>query len=403
MRVNIQLGWVDFSREDRKKTLDIMQLLSQGTLDELGIGLIRDSISEILFPGTSTIHTRAKYFFIVPDILQKLKQDICSKKIKGVNYQSAVKHLETVEHTVTKILCENNPDELGIIGSSRANDIAWVKRGPTEVYWSSLKKYDFIKDKNITISNCIRNIIKSCENSLEKQSARAEEDDSDAGNYKITSLLDKELVKLLPLKDTSITLNKEQAKYLSKKIIESYPDSLLGVILNNKQLMKEVIALDNFNALSQFVKQHKLIDFKTQIKLAKDFSLFVYVLRIMYNIIISERSNEEAIKEFDENKDKLEKISDNLCIDIIFNVFNVKKDTGLIIFLKNAKNAMKKNDIEALKEIITKREKALKREARAKTCSPSIDKYKNNWQGGKELDYRFFQAQNLVNEIYSVL
>ena len=35
-------------------------------LDELGIGLIRDGFSDLFFPGTSTIQTRAKYFFIVP-------------------------------------------------------------------------------------------------------------------------------------------------------------------------------------------------------------------------------------------------------------------------------------------------------------------------------------------------
>nr|WP_298051903.1 hypothetical protein [uncultured Lachnoanaerobaculum sp.] len=37
----MQLGWVDFSKEDRQKALDVINLLSeQGTVDELGIGTI---------------------------------------------------------------------------------------------------------------------------------------------------------------------------------------------------------------------------------------------------------------------------------------------------------------------------------------------------------------------------
>lgn len=41
-----------------------------GTLDELGIGSIRDTFSDELFPGTSTIQTRARYFLFVPWIMQ---------------------------------------------------------------------------------------------------------------------------------------------------------------------------------------------------------------------------------------------------------------------------------------------------------------------------------------------
>jgi hypothetical protein len=34
----------------------------QDTRDELGLGTIRDGFANILFPGTSTIQTRARYF-----------------------------------------------------------------------------------------------------------------------------------------------------------------------------------------------------------------------------------------------------------------------------------------------------------------------------------------------------
>ena len=68
----MQLGWIDFSKEDRQKALDVINLLSeQGAVDELGIGIIRDAFANYFFPGTSTIQNRAKYFLIVPYVLRE--------------------------------------------------------------------------------------------------------------------------------------------------------------------------------------------------------------------------------------------------------------------------------------------------------------------------------------------
>ena len=71
----MQLGWIDFSKSERSKILSVLDLLTEaGTLDELGIAPIRDSFANIFFPGTSTIQTRAKYFFIIPYILKDLER-----------------------------------------------------------------------------------------------------------------------------------------------------------------------------------------------------------------------------------------------------------------------------------------------------------------------------------------
>ena len=70
----MQLGWIDFSKTERNKILSVLDLLSEpGTLDEVGIAPIRDGFSNLFFPGTSTIQTRAKYFFLVPYALKELE------------------------------------------------------------------------------------------------------------------------------------------------------------------------------------------------------------------------------------------------------------------------------------------------------------------------------------------
>ena len=66
------LGWIDFSKEERDKALDILRLLQDpGAVDELGIGIVRDAFADAFFPGTSTLLTRAKYFVVVPYIIQE--------------------------------------------------------------------------------------------------------------------------------------------------------------------------------------------------------------------------------------------------------------------------------------------------------------------------------------------
>ena len=83
-----QIGWIDFSPQDRERVATVLDLLEQpGVVDELGIGTIRNALSDWLFPGISTIQTRAKYFIIVPRIFRdyqlayEKKKDLPSLKV----------------------------------------------------------------------------------------------------------------------------------------------------------------------------------------------------------------------------------------------------------------------------------------------------------------------------------
>lgn len=61
------LTWLDYSEHERRKMLDVVHLFQEkDTRDELGIGTVRDAFADLLFPGTSTIQRRARYFLFVP-------------------------------------------------------------------------------------------------------------------------------------------------------------------------------------------------------------------------------------------------------------------------------------------------------------------------------------------------
>src|SRR5262249_50757772 len=62
-----RLAWLDTSDRERRKALDVIDLLrQQERRDELGIGGVRDALADILSPGTSTIQTRTRYFLFIP-------------------------------------------------------------------------------------------------------------------------------------------------------------------------------------------------------------------------------------------------------------------------------------------------------------------------------------------------
>ena len=55
------------------------------TRDELGLGTIRDAISNALFPGTSVIQTRLRYVLFVPWVYQALERN---KRVHASNVEA---------------------------------------------------------------------------------------------------------------------------------------------------------------------------------------------------------------------------------------------------------------------------------------------------------------------------
>ena len=132
----MQLGWVDFSREDREKVLDVMNLLQEpGAVDEIGIGVIRDAFANLFFPGTSTVQTVAKYFLIVPYILKE-----AADGQYGGDLRKIMQRIDDEEKQCGIRLMQNCPGEDGIIGR-RVLPQKWVARRPSSIYWNGIRTY----------------------------------------------------------------------------------------------------------------------------------------------------------------------------------------------------------------------------------------------------------------------
>ena len=68
------LAWLDHDDEEQQQMREAIELFrEEGTIDELGLGRIRDALSERMFPGTSVLWGRARYLLIVPWFFQALE------------------------------------------------------------------------------------------------------------------------------------------------------------------------------------------------------------------------------------------------------------------------------------------------------------------------------------------
>jgi hypothetical protein len=124
-------AWLSYSESERRKALDVISLFRErDTRDELGIGVIRDAFADLLFPGTSTIQTRARYFLFVPWVYQRLEK----KRVRSAEIAERARRdeLALIEHLAES----DDPD--GTIGIDARQTL---KRLPSNVYWQGLERW----------------------------------------------------------------------------------------------------------------------------------------------------------------------------------------------------------------------------------------------------------------------
>lgn len=133
-------------------------------------------------------------------------------------------------------------------------------------------------------------------------------------------------------------------------------------------------------------------------RMASSFSDFIYIVRTLYNVIVSDGNNQTAVREFERLSPDLKYIAD-IDIDAVLKRLNVYTNPMLRSFLLQIRADMKISDVEALKKHIKQREVQLKGVSRAKTAHPG-EFDSDVWFGGGQLDYRFSNAKVILKDIF---
>ncbi|GAA1210870.1 DUF6361 family protein [Rhodoglobus aureus] len=139
------IAWLDASSEDQRRMREIVNLFSErDSRDELGIGQIRDVLSDTLFPGTSTLLTRARYMLLIPWAFAAAAK-------QGLDADEIARRVEKNERNLIATL-KRDTDGEGLLGKTAG---AALKTLPSSTYWAALRQYGILADPSQSQADAI--------------------------------------------------------------------------------------------------------------------------------------------------------------------------------------------------------------------------------------------------------
>ena len=408
-----ELGWIDFSDTDKQKVMKVIEMLQpDGTVDELGVGVIRNALSDAMFPGITTIMTRAKYFFIVPRILQTY----ISRPPRNM---SSREYLRQEENEIMQTLSEQNNfgDKNGIIGISVAKQNQYLSRRqwkelirkPSTIYWNGIRTYK-IYSGDYSLSNFLDIIESESRHSTSLGYRAAEGETSDD---KDAEVIDK-IIFLLPdsaknwKADLQIELSPIEADFLKHKIIDNHPDILLAKILKSQEAIHGFLDSSSFQDMCEMPFVRSLgNDNQVIIFTARDFWQIMYGAHIRYNIILhsrhgSEEFGNECRKSWEEWVEKMQQF-DWLSFDrdLMWQTTRqhsiIKPFTERFINQWMDKIQNQEYQPEYLDSLIESQERNNK-PSRSKLSKQNDEKF-DKWVGIGNMDFRFRNARTIAEDI----
>lgn len=128
------IAWLNTSPDDERRMRELVRMFSEpGTLDDLGIGQVRDALGDKLFPGSSTLHTRARYYLFIPWIFKDAARNASGSTLLS-RAQNSERRLIVAMH--------NAGATDGLIGRVAGEQ---VRSLPSSLYWSALRRYGILR------------------------------------------------------------------------------------------------------------------------------------------------------------------------------------------------------------------------------------------------------------------
>lgn len=422
-----QIGWIDFSPKDRDRVKRFMDLMGMGgVVDELGIGMIRDAMSNKLFPGFSTLYTRAKYFFITPYILLE-------KEKKQTMRQSGKDYFHKAEIDTNRIIIqyyENHPkrDVESYFGKDKKDGN--LKRQPSEIYWNGIQHLHLLEsesslDQILTEKHSLMNELLSKNRGDDTTKEQGENQVIGCENVSYDSNWQQFIT------DNGLRLTRTEAETLRDRLQFYSKNSLPASLVTNDALWtlyksalnesKQSDYLDN--AFVHFVKSsiHLISNEELRENLIKahDMALFLHGAHIAYNIQLWSKVDAPADFINKRRSEGIEWLKNLRSSMINFNDFQINdciKGTNLKTptqkFLNSIQELIKRtsdwNEIES--DICGLTEQQERWNKKSKSRFFKIEKgqvieemNKPQWLGLSLINYRYQSTLSVINDIYEGL
>lgn len=421
----MQVGWIDFSPEERNRTLTVLSSLSEpGSVDELGVGIVRDAMADKLFPGTSTLLTKARYFFLVPYLSRFLEEGHDSSRQDPRALREQFRGLER-NCAVGLRNCERargNSDE-GVIGRVALSSGKWVTRGPGEIYWASLRTLGFMRQGAPDSYQAMFAYLADARTRDRQYRSTSKQGENDDGlsddRLAFSSMWNLPRGSYKKWREewsqwnskASVALTKEEAAFLREKIVASHPDSLYALILSDDELRSIALATAygeggtrGDSSFHEFLS-HGLARIQNLSPVigktcahADGFSELVLGCRIAYNMQLS-GLEESGTEEWAGFAPRASSVAHGVDLAGVAKELRLSSHPGFQVlrrFLLRSAVCMDASDLDGLKEQVRRREADIKG-TRRKIGAKNAGNYA--WRGGHRLPYRFANAMEIVREI----
>ena len=397
-------SWLDYSESERNKVLELVNALGdRDTRDELGIGTVRDSFADQLFPGTSTIQTRARYFLLVPWIYLIIERRLRANKAAGK--EEIAKRLRNEEISLINYLADSNDPE-GTIGIDARKTL---KRLPSSIYWNGLSAWG----------------IRLCNGSQDQYNhalhvhgpprpltKRGSEGSTETGKY-----LQNwhpglpPCPKNFPYVETSLRLTSEEAGYLRERIMHNAPGTFLAFLVDQGKSSKSV----------QFPWEHPQVGelssgSRKPLQHAQNFSETIHGAALLYNHLLAKASDhEERILDYNNKftewvvliqsrQETLHHWDLKEFWEIVYSVNSrIPRPTKTFIdiwfdFVLNIDDLQKLLDNHQTESFIRNRERFLKK-GQARLFNQRALELWGGAAGTNRLDYRWNTVQTIITDI----
>ena len=266
------LTWLDLTASDRDKMRRVLDLFKeQGTLDEMGLGSLRDALSDALFPGTSYIQTRLRYVLFIPWIYRRLE----ARKVRSSDVERAARAAEL--DLIGRL--EQNEDAKGVIGVVARGSLV---RLPSSLYWSALTRWGIFQPQQSQGWYHSR-----FDALVDGRGVLGRADDpgviwSQQAHWHPRL---PELPRGFP-SEASFALTHDEADFLRGRVEERCAGTLLAWLVRNGSDSPAEDVWDDPDALRAPERIRDILE------LARRFSLHVEGMPLLYNLVVAERRRE---------------------------------------------------------------------------------------------------------------
>ena len=271
------LTWLDYSERDRRRALDVIDLFREtGTVDELGLAAVRDSFSDLFFPGTSTIQTRACYFLLLPWTFLRLERLRTSSS-------KAAARVRLEELNLNNRMLAGD-DTQGVFGSQAGMAL---KRIPSDVYWGGLGSWGIR-----TFTGHKWAYFRSLDG-FYRRGARFHSTPSDPEGRSAPPANWHPHIPSppsgFPYENVSVSLRRQDAEYLRDRIQARHPESLLALLAGRADPAD--LQFDRPWHLSQLNEVPPVL--REQLHDSTLFAVCMQGAALLYNLMLSELQQHE--------------------------------------------------------------------------------------------------------------